>query len=158
MKKIKFLCWEVKMLTHHIKSLCLSTIPALVICFCLNPPAYAATDELKGAQVTSYLIQYSTYRYKPYRSPVSINASVSPVYWWGTTWGNSGGALTWAVGLRYKSNQEQFARMESQEKTMRGIFPGTEPSQPFATNFALNTKGSIPMGSQVADITGSISY
>lgn len=146
------------MSAKHVKLLCLSNIAALVICFCLNPPAYAATDELKGARVTSYLIQYSTYRYKPYRSPIRINASVSPVYWWGSTWGESGGALTWAVGLRYKSNQKQFTRIETEQKTMRGVFPGTEPSDPFATNFAINTKGSISMGAQVATITGSISY
>lgn len=41
---------------------------------------------------------------------------------------------------------------------MRGVFLGTEPSDPFATNFAINTKGSISMGAQVATITGSISY
>ena len=146
------------MSAKHVKLLCLSTSAALVMCFCITTPAYAKTDNLKGARVTSYLIQYSTYRYKPYRSPIRINASVSPVYWWGGTWGTSGGALRWTVGLRYKSNQKQFTRIETEQKTMRGVFPGTEGSKPFATNFAINTKGSISMGSQVATITGSISY
>lgn len=144
----------------------IASIAAITTLF-LPSVAFAKTETISG-EVSEYVRMYNTQRYKSKYVGVSFNGKLAQRYCTYRNWDNPDlwdtdivriEYATWALGLRYASNDVQFTRLQFSGQTGSGTFPSTGgASGDYATYFKINTKGSYCPEPSPMPFSGNLSY